>query len=69
MPTDIPLTRIQSKRKGLGSFEAPQLKSHTAKTTKELQKLVKRKMRSMARDKNKVCGIFRRCEKASINLL
>jgi transposase len=46
-----------------------ELKSHTAKTTKELQKLVKLKMRSMARDKNKVCGIFRRCEKASIYLL
>ena len=45
-----------------------ELKSHTAKTTKELKMLVNRKMRSMARNKNKVFGIFRRCEKANLYL-
>jgi transposase len=45
-----------------------ELKSHTAKTTQELRNLTRRKMRSMARDSNKVLGIFKRCENAHLYL-
>lgn len=43
-----------------------ELKSHTAKTTAELRRLAKRKMKSMARDQKKIAGIFKRCEMAHL---
>lgn len=45
-----------------------ELKSHTAKTTAELKKLTRRKMQSMARNRSKVVGIFKRCEMAHLYL-
>lgn len=45
-----------------------ELKSHTAKTTDELRRLTRTKLRAMARDKRKVVGIFKRCEMANIYL-
>ena len=45
-----------------------ELKSHTAKTTNELRKLAKQKMRSMAKDQKKISGIFKRCEMAHLYL-
>lgn len=45
-----------------------ELKSHAAKTTEELRRLAKSKLRSMARDPAKVRGIFKRCEMAHLYL-
>lgn len=45
-----------------------ELKSHTAKTTTELRRLTRRKMKSMASDPRKVIGIFKRCEMAHLYL-
>lgn len=41
-----------------------ELKSHKARTTAELLKLTKKKMKSMAKDTKKMLGIFKLCEKA-----
>ena len=43
-----------------------ELKSHAAKTTADLRKLTRTKMKSMARDPRKVVGIFKRCEMAHL---
>ena len=45
-----------------------QLKSHQAKTTGELKKLARSKLRSTARNKKKVRGIFKRNEYADLFL-
>lgn len=45
-----------------------ELKSHTAKTTTELRILTKQKMKLMARDPEKMAGIFKRCEMAHLYL-
>jgi transposase len=43
-----------------------ELKSHAAKTTDELRKLAKSKLRKMSRNPRKLKGIFKRCEMADI---
>ena len=45
-----------------------ELKSHNAKTTDELRRLTRRKMKSMAKNPRKIFGIFKRCEMAHIYL-
>lgn len=45
-----------------------ELKSHGAKTTVELRRLARSKLKSMARDPIKVVGIFKRCEMAHLYL-
>lgn len=43
-----------------------ELKSHKAKTTDELLKLSRKKLRTMAKNPKKIRGIFRRCEKSHL---
>jgi len=45
-----------------------ELKSHTAKNTKELLRLARSKLRSLAQDRQKVRGIFKLCEMAHLYL-
>lgn len=45
-----------------------ELKSHGAKTTDELKKLTRQKLKSMAKNPDKIAGIFKRCEMAHLYL-
>ena len=45
-----------------------ELKSHTAKNTKELLRLARSKLRTLAQDREKVRGIFKLCEMAHLYL-